>query len=125
MVRNQYKRVVLTAGAFMAIIVLGSTLFNALFTSSFSFTNLQEEQRLSGDVNIAISVRGTIHFIELWIDGRKYSAQNTGASGSNQYATFGIPTSGFTNGSHTLELRLGHTVYDRRDVVFQNAKHPG
>ena len=125
MARNQHTNVVLAVGAFITIIALAVTLFGMLLGSSFSFTNLQEGQRLSGDVNIVVSVRGTIHFVELWIDGREYSAQDTGTSGSSQFAAFGVPTSGFVNGSHTIELRLGHTVYDRRHVMFQNAKHPG
>lgn len=116
---------IVAAGAFVSVIVLMLTLFNFLFGTAFSFANLREGQRLSGDVNVVVSVSGTIHFVELWIDGTEYSAQNTGGSGGSRYAAFGIPTSGFTNGIHTLELRLGHTVYDQRHVVFRNAKHPG
>ena len=125
MAKNQYRNMILAAGAFISVIVLMLTLFNFLFGTSFSFANLREGQRLSGDVNIVVNTRGTVHFVELWIDGREYSAQNTGTSGDSHHASFGVPTSGFTNGSHIIEVRLGHKVFDRRHVTFQNAKHPG
>ena len=125
MAKNQYKNAILAAGALISVTVLMLTLFNFIFGTAFSFASLREGQLLSGDVNIGVNVSGAVHFVELWIDGKEYSAQNTGTSGSNRYATFGIPTSGFVNGSHTIELRLGHTVYDRRHIIFQNAKHPG
>ena len=125
MAKNQYRSVILAAGAFISVIVLMLTLFNFLFGTAFSFANLREGQRLSGDVNIGVNVSGTTPFVELWIDGKECSAQNIGGSGSSHFATFGIPTSGFANGPHTIEIRLVHTVNDRRHVTFQKAAHPG
>ena len=84
MAKNQYKNAILAAGALISVIVLMLTLFNFIFGTAFSFANLREGQLLSGDVNIGVNVSGAVHFVELWIDGKEYSAQNTGTSGSNR-----------------------------------------
>ena len=111
--------------------VVPTLYFGFLALASFSFTNLKEEQHLSGDVVILVHVRGTVHVAELVIDGQDYSTRSgdrygdTEATRLSKTVRFDVPTYLFKNGHHLLQIRSGSKVYDQRYVVFQNAKHPG
>ncbi len=120
---KQHRAIVQTSIAITtgAVLVLSA---NWMLSSSFSFTNVKEGQQLSGNAVVLVSCRGTIHFVELSIDGQRVSAQNTDTYGDDQSARFDVPTYLFPNGLHTLEITAGAKVYDRRHVAFQNAKHP-
>ncbi len=109
------------------VLLIGVVALRARQTASpqcFVFDNIRERQTLSGDVSILARDLTGLDMVELWLDGRRYSSGTDRQSGSNFYVNFGVPTGVYADGPHTLELRLGPRVFDRRRVYFRNARHP-
>lgn len=92
--------------------------------SKYVISNIREGQKLSGDVTLIVRAYGSLPFLEMWIDAKKYAGHNVENEGDGPYASFNIPTYHFADGPHILEIGVGHNIFDRRKVRFQNIKHP-
>ena len=79
---------------------------------------------MTGETTVSVEAQGTSPFVWLWMDGRKYQMGITHTDYKIRYADFSLDTAMYANGPHLLEVKTGDKLWDRRRVVFQNAK-PG
>ena len=107
---------------FIAIGVLLAFCFHTFWSDRFSFANVQEGQRMTGETTVSVEAQGTSPFVCLWIDGRKYGDRLTHTDYKIRYADFSLDTAMYANGPHVLEVKIGDKLWDRCHVVFQNAK---
>jgi len=117
--------------ASMSIIVAGILALYGYppLASPCSFSNLREGQKLKENAVVFVHARGSISIVKLMIDGRDVSTKYLDSYGNNRSVMFGltlkfdIPTCLFRNGLHTMEIKAGSKIYDRRRVIFDNATH--